>query len=70
MVQVIFASDIAAVGTTFSVSSYDAFWAKNRTDHNLPNPTPSGYATCYAIVAFVTNYIVAALKKVKRHLIK
>ncbi len=30
------ASDIAAVGTTFNVFSYDAVWAELRT-HHLPN---------------------------------
>ncbi len=30
------ASDIAAVGTTFNVFSYDAVWAENWT-HHLPN---------------------------------
>ncbi len=35
-------SDIAAVGSTFNVFSYDAVWVENQT-----SPTPDGCVTVY-----------------------
>ena len=40
------ASDIAAVGTTFNVFSYEVVWAKNWT-HNLPNAVRIRYQLCH-----------------------
>ena len=39
------ASDIAAVGTTFNVFSYDAVWPRIEP---ITSPTPGGCATSYA----------------------
>ncbi len=40
------ASDIAVVGTTFNVFSYNAVWSENWT-HNLPNAGRMSYQLCH-----------------------
>ncbi len=40
------ASDMAAVGTTFNVLSYDAVWAEHRT-HHFPNTEKIRYVLCH-----------------------